>query len=378
MCTDPYAAESEIAIHKDGDKLIADYRYSYEGGRDRFYGNELLFRAEPAYADCENGEWSYAFSKSFEDDPEKILTLTDEDTLVIYDVYETDKEELGDGYYFYKSETKATYLRKDSPKLDDLDDLRYFETVTVSNAENLLNSIKNNTRIILESGRYDFTDIPSKAIQNENISYGFEGYTVSNVSNLCIEAAERADVLICVANPYAPVLSFQNGMNLTLRGLTVGHDVEPGMCSGSVVYFSGANGIHIEECRLYGSGTYGVEAEYCSDMDVEDTLIYDCTYGLVSMASVSDVLFKGCEMCDSSEFSMFDIRGSYGVLFEDCNIHNNDSSYAYNGVFVSLGDEYGDVTFRNCEFKDNTYQKFSDYSVNLEKCTVNDHVVRGE
>ena len=44
MCEDPYSPSSELKIHQDGDKLIADYRYTYEMGSDRFYGNELLYR----------------------------------------------------------------------------------------------------------------------------------------------------------------------------------------------------------------------------------------------------------------------------------------------------------------------------------------------
>ena len=82
-------------------------------------------------------------------------------------------------------------------------------------------------------------------------------------------------------------------------------------------------------------------------------------------------------MRNSSDLSMFDLTGSFGVLFEDCNIHDNDSSGAYEGVFVQT-DEYGDVIFKNCEFKDNTYKRFSDYSVTLEQCSVDDNVLKNE
>ena len=373
MCGDYYAPESELRIRRDGEKLVADYKYSYDMGADRFYGNELVYRAQPAYEDCENSEWSYAFSMPFEDDEEKIITLTDADTLVRYEVYETDKEELGEDYYYYKNETKSVYLRKDSPRLENPEELRYFKTVTVSNAEDLMKNIDNNTKILLEAGTYDLSGVSFDKLDNPYVSQEYDEYHIT-ASNLCIEAKPGAEVLICVADPYVPVLAFEYSNNVTLRGVTVGHDVEHGYCSGSVLYYSGVGGVTIDDCKLYGSGTYGVEASNCSFMNVSDSEIYDCTYGLVSFSSVSDVLFKNCDMHDSEDMAMFSMGSVYGVVFEDCKIHDNVTDTSFAGIFVQLGDEYGDVTFRNCEFTNNRYAQFSDYSVLLDKCTVNDIV----
>ena len=373
MCDDYYAPESELRIRKDGEKLVADYKNTYEMGVDRFYGNELIYRAEPAYEGCENSDWSYALSMPFDDDEEKIITLTDADTLVRYEAYETDPEEMSEDYYYYRNETRSVYLRKDSPRLENPEKLRYFKTVTVSNAQDLLKNIANNTKIILEAGTYDFTDISFEELDNPYVNMEYGEYHIT-ASNQCLEAKDGAEVLICVADPCIPVLAFEYSNNVTLRGLTVGHDVEPGYCSGSVLDYSGVGGITIENCKLYGSGTYGVRANSCSFMNVTDTEIYECTYGLVSLSNINDALFKNCEMRDSEDMAMFDLWSVYGVVFEDCKIHDNVSSQNSEGIFVRLGDEYGDVTFRNCDFSNNSYTKFSDYSVTLEKCSVNDNV----
>lgn len=374
MSSDPYTMQSDLKIHKEGEKYVADYRTygdEYMGGTDRMYGNELILRNEPAYEGCENDEWSVVFKKVFDDDEEIVLALIDDDTLIRYDEYVSDDPE-----WKYKSTTVYTYLKKDSPKFDNIEDLRYFDTVTVSDTVGLLDAIKNNTKIILKAGKYDLSNVAEEAIKNENITFDYDGVHVSYISNVCLEAEEGAEVLISTTKVTAPVLNFQGGGNITLRNLTVGHDVEPGMCSGSVVrceYFSGLN---IEKCKLYGSGTYGVEAQGCSYVNVIDTDIYECTYGLVDLTNSSTVTVRNCELRDSSGFAMFELSGCYDILFEDCKIHDNDSTaFEYSdGRFIVTG-EYGNVTFRNCEFKNNRYKEFSDRAdgVTLDKCTIDNH-----
>ncbi|MBP3206080.1 MAG: right-handed parallel beta-helix repeat-containing protein [Lachnospiraceae bacterium] len=374
MKGDEYAPESEMKIRKDGDKLLADYKYSFEmGGSDRFYGNELVYRAEQAYEGCENDQWCYAFSMPFADDEEKLITLTDPDTLVRYEYYENDPEEMGEDYYEYKYHTKSVYLRSDSPKLENMEDLRYFKTVTVSDVKQLLNSIDNNTKILLEAGTYNLSDVQEPDISNPYLTWEYGAMSVT-ASNVCLEAKDGAEVLICVNDPYAPVLSFDYSTNVTLRGVTVGHNVEPGYCSGSVLNYSGVSGATIEDCKLYGCGTYGIEAENCSVVNVRGTEIYECTYGLVSLSNVGTALFQNCEMRDSGDLAMFSIWGSYDIAFDNCKIHDNVTSSDYGTAFISLEDEYSDVTFRNCEFTNNTYKQLTNGTVSFEKCTISDNV----
>ncbi|MBQ8117495.1 MAG: right-handed parallel beta-helix repeat-containing protein [Lachnospiraceae bacterium] len=374
MKDDEYAPEAEMKIRKDGDKLLADYKYTYEmGGCDRFYGNELVYRAEQAYDGCENDQWSYAFSMPFADDEEKIITLTDPDTLVQYEYYENDPEEMGEDYYEYKCHTKYVYLRADSPKLENMEDLRYFKTVTVSDAKQLLNSIDNNTKIVLEAGTYNLSDVREEDISNPYLVWEYGEMSVT-ASNVCFEAKDGAEVLICVNDPYVPVLSFDYSTNVTLRGVTVGHNVEKGHCTGSVLNYLGVSGATIEDCKLYGCGTYGIEAENCSLMNVRGTEIYECTYGLVSLANVTNALFQNCDMRDSSELSMFSMWSSYDIVFDNCKIHDNVTSTNYETSFIHLEDEYSDVTFQNCEFTNNTYKQLTNGTVSFEKCTISDNV----
>ena len=186
---------------------------------------------------------------------------------------------------------------------------------------------------------------------------------LSDVSYLCLEAKDGAEVEINIDEAYSPVLTFEYGKDITLRGLTFGHRVEPGYCSGSVLSFESTSEINIENCKLYGSGTYGIETTYCSEMNVSDTDIYECTYGLLSLFGTNYTHFNNCTLRDSSDLDLITTVDCSDIRFENC-VFSGNSTDSY---FVRRN-EYDDITFTNCEFKNNEYKEFSNYEVTLENC----------
>ncbi len=365
MCTDPDAAEAAIIIRKDGDRYLADYKYIQYESSTRIYGSELKFKDKSPYEGWEYDPWYMEMTDAFADDdmaPIR-LSMTDDDMLVESREYWSEP----DDEFWYHSTYTTFYLKAGSPRLDDLEELKYFDTVTVSNAADLLNSIQNNRKIILESGTYDLSRVAESEVNNSNVGIGYSSYSFDGVSNLRLEAADGADVLICVDDPYDPVLWFDNGRNISLDGLTVGHNVEPGYCSGSVLYFQYITGLEINNCNLYGSGTYGIEATGTYDINVTDTDIYECTYGLLDLYSMGSANFKNCTFRDSSGFDMISVYSAYDVTFEDCEFTNNVCEYDDEN-FVEIG-EYDSVTFRNCTFSNNKYSAFSNRPVTVENCT---------
>ena len=370
MCTDEGAPDTRVIIRKDGDKYLMDYKYNEYEYYAVIYGAELTYSDKPAYEGAENKSWSMELQYPFEEDAGedggtwKKVSLTEDGMLVVSDEHTGS----GDDEYNYSSLNTDVYLRKEAPELEDKDSLRYFDTVTVSTAAELLNSVKSNRKILLESGVYNFSRVSKSAIDNKSIGDNFGAYKIDNVSNICLEAKEGADVQFVIEDPYAAVLTFSGGRNITVSGITVGHDVEPGYCSGSVLHFENANGIRVEKCHLYGSGTYGIEASSCYGVAVNDTEIYECTYGLLSLYEVGDVVFNNCTMRDSKELSMISCNSAYDVAFENCTFSGNRADAFDSCYFVELG-EYDRISFRNSSFKDNIYKAFSNREVTLENCT---------
>ena len=155
------------------------------------------------------------------------------------------------------------------------------ELVQVDNTLDFLNAIKSNTIIELAEGTYNISSVIENQT-NENISIidNFDGYEpdIYNVNDLTIRA--KGKVTILLEPRYAWVMMFYNCNNLTLEGITMGH-TEKGYCVGGVLSFSECNNITIKSCSLYGSGTVGINTNFCNNVSVINSDIHDCSYGLL-------------------------------------------------------------------------------------------------
>ena len=365
---DEYCPESAVIVRKEGDKYIADYKMLMYESETRIYGSELIYKDEAAYEKCLNQDWCVELADPFKDMNSVVRKMTVSGDMLIESEEYIYQSEPGEEPFGYTSVTTNYYLQEGSEKLNDPESLRYFDTVTVSNAADLLNSIQSNREILLEAGTYNLSAVSKNEIDNPVIGEGYSAPAVYAVSDLKIEAKDGASVLICVDDPYDPVMWFGNCYHIDLRGLTVGHDVEPGYCSGSVLYFDNVTGVNINDCNLYGSGTYGIEASYTYDMTVTDTDIYECTYGLLDLRYAGSTLFKNCTFRDSSDMDMICLYNAYDATFEDCEFKDNNCSWE-GCDFVSMN-EYSNATFRNCTFTNNIYDEFADREVVLENCTI--------
>ena len=382
MSSDPYSVSSEMIIRKKDGKLTADYRYNGYETDIRYVGIDLEQKTGAAYDGCENKDWYFEFSDPFTDGrrKEKYTLLADGSLIGVSEYNDGTK---GADDYYYSLDTEV-YLRKDSPEMKNKEDLRYFETVTVSSLEELINNMDSNKKVILKNGKYNFAKLDKRKIDEEHISHllgkdeiddGYRTYTINDLNNFCIEAEEPGKVTIVTEEAYDPVMFFRYAHNLTLRGLVIGHDVEPGYCSGSVVGFDGSSGITVDNCRLYGCGTYGLEIKSTEYVNVKDTEIYECTYGLLDIYESSQLHFEKCTFRDSREMSMINVNSGYDLVFDDCSFKDNIIDPQYNSVcyFAELS-EYSEVTFNNCTFDKNQYGLFSNRKVTMQNCTMNDNV----
>lgn len=368
--------DSQISIYDEDGRLYADYYFSGAESQLDISGMDVVALEDNPSAEASEELLCAALQRKRDDSINRTVTLLSEKELLYCETY-TEPD--------YEFSTYYTYFREGSEELADVSELRYRKTVTVETVEELTQAIESRTKIILKEGVYNFSELDNMDIRNgfitkmQGIDSGGE-YWITGVRNLCLEAEEGAKVTICIENPYAYALAFESCEDITLRGLTCGHLVEPGHCTGSVVNASNCYNFTIEGCRLYGSGTYGVEGDEVYGLTVTDTEILDCTYGLVSLRSSGDAEFRDCSMHDSEDFFMFEMISCVNIVFDGCEITGNRSDY---GSFIdSTYSNY--ISFRNCAFNGNTYEQFlnedaggesDDYSIAFENCTVDGEIL---
>lgn len=223
--------------------------------------------------------------------------------------------------------------------------------VTVKNADELLAAIDSNTEIDLEPGEYNLTKTAAK---NKNITInevfdGFE-YIISDVENLTIKGSEG--VTVVVEPRYANVFNFVGCSGITLENLTVGHTVEQGYCMGGVINIEKSENVLIDGCKMYGCGTYGITAENVDELNVINSEIYECSYGIMVLKGVHNSSFKDSVFRDCGGFGMITMYSCGNVDFNGCIVKNNRSvENIVNVVNCS------DVAFRNSIFENNTFKE---------------------
>ena len=177
--------------------------------------------------------------------------------------------------------------------------------VVVSTVDEFIAAIASDTEIILKDGTYDLSTAKDYGTGWSDYYYWSEEFdgpalTISGVDNLVIrsEGGDRTKCTVSAVPRYADVLKFKSCTNVTVSGITAGHTVEPGYCTGGVLYYEDCDNILVNRCGLYGCGILGVRAEMCSAVAVTGCEIYECSYGGIQMGNTSGIKIENCSFRD--------------------------------------------------------------------------------
>lgn len=217
--------------------------------------------------------------------------------------------------------------------------------ITVTDEVSFINALKNNTLIHLPEGtKLNLTKVLDKIKQftskgriygefnesllnstqtillNESV-YDGRQLTILNLDNVTIHG--DGDCHIVVDPAYAYVLNFINCKNIKLENLIMGHTVE-GFCTGGVVGMGLCKDMVIDGCELYGCGAYGLIADNTHGITMRNSIIRDCSYGIMELYGCSYVSFLKCDFFRNREFSMIstDTYCKY-IMFEACRFYEN-------------------------------------------------------
>ncbi|MBQ7567734.1 right-handed parallel beta-helix repeat-containing protein [bacterium] len=224
--------------------------------------------------------------------------------------------------------------------------------VEVSNVIELLSAIDNNTEIILKPGTYNFSQyFNSEAkkgldwnAEHPHIMWESGELTVVNVSGLTLRAkdGDNSKTRLVTEDAYSNVIQFKHCVNVTMVGMTMGHEVEPGVCSGSVVAFDNCENVCLKAMDLYGCGAYGISGYGIKGLTAISCRIHDCSYGMLEINSSSGLRFSKCEFTRCKQYTLLSLS-SGDALFKECRFIGNK------GDFFNK-DGSASITFEKCEF----------------------------
>ena len=192
--------------------------------------------------------------------------------------------------------------------------------------------------------------------------------TIHDVNGLTL-VGENGNGLLLSLDENAFVLGFENCDDLTLEGLTAGHEV-PGYCTGGVFRVNDSRRMTMTDMRMYGCGTEGLAMANVKDARIENCDIYACTFNLMTLSNCEDITFVGTTFRDTGEFDMVYIYESTDILFEDCAFRDNFSGdYTWPCAFFT-GRGNGGIAVRRSQFEGNALDMLDNgLGVIFEDCT---------
>ncbi len=238
----------------------------------------------------------------------------------------------------------------------------FSDAVQVSTVDELLAAVASDTRILLAPGEYRLTDASGYGADSQNPVLRWEevydGYelVIQGVSNLELIGTDPENTKILTDPRYANVLTLVNASGVRLAGLTAGHSDGQGECSGGVVHLQSCDGICVENCRLFGCGISGIQAEYTKNLSVTGTRIYECSYDAAELYFCKRVVFRDCTM---DRIGVGEVYSAWGILTAsectdfavvNCEIRDNITSN-----FLVLNSSRR-VSVLNCGIENNTFQ----------------------
>ena len=182
-----------------------------------------------------------------------------------------------------KAETDAEEAIKEAVPEADTDSL------IVSTTAELISSITPDAHIILKSGTYNFSVLTEAEIAGAGAYVDPDllkqgEFFVYNAPGLILEAEKSGSVRLVTENGYADVMTLSYCDGAVLKGLVLGHEVKKGECDANVLKLLTSQSVNVENCSLFGCGTYGIYGEDAAVLTVTGTEIYDCTNGILNLS----------------------------------------------------------------------------------------------
>ncbi|MBE7003933.1 MAG: right-handed parallel beta-helix repeat-containing protein [Ruminococcaceae bacterium] len=170
---------------------------------------------------------------------------------------------------------------------------------------------------------------------------------INRVDGLTIRGADGGRVEVVTEPRHADVLFFNACSDITIENITFGHTVEQGSCEGSVLEFDSCRGVTLNGLDLYGCGTYGVAAKHTTGIELNDSVIRDCSYGIISLNVCGDVTAKNCTFRNNGGYDLVSLANSF-ARFDGCAFTENEGD-----EFLHASAWYGDdsgARFDRCTF----------------------------
>ena len=179
------------------------------------------------------------------------------------------------------------------------------DSIIVTTVDEFLAAIGPDRSIILDGELFDLSTASNYGSVGGEYYFwqqSFDGpeLVIHDVSGLSIgtSKADRKATTLAAIPRYADVLNFCDCEKIALMDFTAGHTKEPGSCAGGVLNFQNCGEVTVYNMGLYGCGVLGIQASFCTSLDIRETEIYECSQGAGMFFQCDGIRFNACDIHD--------------------------------------------------------------------------------
>ncbi len=225
--------------------------------------------------------------------------------------------------------------------------------INISTAEAFVENIGPDRTLELDAGEYVLSDVKDRHMDFVRWDPNFDGQTLTirKVKGLKIIGKGPAPARLIVHPRYVFVLNFEDCKDIRLENLILGHSPEEGYCDSGVIGVANCQKITIRKCELFGCGTEGLMLTNVRSLSFEDSVIRDCSYGIMTIKSSADLSFTDSQFFGNREYYGISLHDSKRVVFAGCSFRENRIN---DTLFRSAS--CSDIVVKCCRISDNTHK----------------------
>lgn len=233
------------------------------------------------------------------------------------------------------------------------------QTLVVRNSQELIQAIGSNRRIILKPNLYQLR--PELIGKHLHLKVEDNQIWIEDVENLIIQGEDLRTSKIVIEDALSQVLSFRRSRQVTLESLEMGH-VPPAntVCLGAVLGFFESSEIRVRNCLLFGSGSFGIWTENSHHLDVEDSVIKECSQGLLFLHDSHHLNFRKVTFVDNVGGVNLSGESQYISFDQSQFINNYQAPGQYYTAYLFAGFNLASVQIKNSLIADNRLEGLSE------------------
>ena len=190
--------------------------------------------------------------------------------------------------------------------------------ITVHGMSELLRNLGSDRVIHLAPGTYNLAEAWEAGKAGEPwIKYN--ALNLHHLRNLTLVGAGAGQTEFLSPFLKDDVLTLEHCQGVKIQGIKIGHVARPGGCQGDAVQIWDSEDITFLRTDIYGCGQYGLVLREVDNLQVKDSTIRNCTYGLLNMSGAHGANFTRTRFTHDGEMSLITLaQGRQELNFQDC------------------------------------------------------------